>query len=129
MKILLDLGDMDNVADDEEVLAVVRNVLAGSHDLDSGEVLYIGSVDAAIVDSAAMTVPKRSFLAWLKRQATRNDPVGDLARDAKDDTSAPRGRATKAIWLQFLKSAGASDGAISAFRKGWDEFADELAGM
>jgi len=127
MKILIDLGDLDTMADDDEVLSVVRNALSNSHELESGDLLFIGSVTATIVESESLKKPSRSFLAWLKRHATRQDPIGDLARDAKDDAGAPKGRASKTVWLDYLRSTGACSGAIDAFREGWREFECEPA--
>lgn len=83
MKILLDLGDLDTNADDDEVLSIIRSVVMDSHELESGELLHIASVSAEVVESASSTKPARSFLAWIKQQAKRDDPVGDLARDVK----------------------------------------------
>lgn len=36
MKILLDLGDLDTNADDDEVLSIIRSVVMDSHELESG---------------------------------------------------------------------------------------------
>lgn len=35
----------------------------------------------------------QSFTTWLREQADRDDPVGDLAREAIADTCAPAGSA------------------------------------
>jgi hypothetical protein len=32
-----------------------------------------------------MAEKRRPFISWLKRQAKRDDPIGDLARDMKMD--------------------------------------------
>ena len=32
---------------------------------------------------------RRTFSTWLQSQAGRNDPVGDLARAAQEDATAP----------------------------------------
>ena len=123
MKILLDLGDLDTSADDEEVLSIIRNVVANSHERETGELLHIASVTADVVESASSTKPARSFLTWIKQQAKRDDPVGDLARDVKGDSNAPNGRVSKTGWLGYLRASNASSGAIEAFREAWDEFA------
>ncbi|WP_175857341.1 YozE family protein [Burkholderia anthina] len=122
MKILLDLGDLDTNADDDEVLSIIRSVVMDSHELESGELLHIASVSAEVVESASSTKPARSFLAWIKQQAKRDDPVGDLARDVKSDGNAPNGRVSKTGWLGYLRASNASSGAIEAFREAWDEF-------
>ncbi|ABO60314.1 sterile alpha motif-like domain-containing protein (plasmid) [Burkholderia vietnamiensis] len=126
MKILLDLGDLDTIADDDEVLSIIRNVVSNSHELESGELLYIASVTAEVVESTSSTKPARSFLTWIKQQAKRDDPVGDLARDVRRDGNAPSGRVSKTGWLGYLRASNASSGAVAAFREAWDEFAAQL---
>jgi hypothetical protein len=119
MKILLDLEGLDTLVDDE-VLSLIRNALSGSHQLESCELLHIESVDAQVVESASRKTPARSFLAWIRQQAKRDDPVGDLARDLRAD--APKGRVTKAAWLDYLRASNACGDAIAAFREAWREF-------
>ncbi|WP_091923980.1 YozE family protein [Burkholderia cepacia] len=125
MKILLDLGDLDTIADDDEVLSIVRNVVANTHQLDNGELLHIESVTAEVVESASSSKPARSFLTWIKQQAKRDDPVGDLARDVRRDANAPKGRVSKTGWLGYLRASSASSGAIEAFREAWEEFSSQ----
>jgi hypothetical protein len=43
------------------------------------------------IDPATLRVPASPFVRWLYKQAGREDPVGDLASDAKDDLHFPRG--------------------------------------
>lgn len=62
-----------------------------------------------------------SFNAWLAEQIGRNDPVGDLARDAKDDLGV-RNLKTLLGWQRYLRNAGACDGAQRALRGAWLEF-------
>lgn len=126
MKILLDLGDIEAIADDDEVLSIVRNAVADSHVLESGETLHIASVSAEVIESASSRKPTRSFLAWIKQQAGRDDVIGDLARDVKSDVNAPKGRVSKYGWLGYLRASNACNGAIEAFRDAWKEFEAQL---
>ncbi|WP_081701333.1 YozE family protein, partial [Schleiferilactobacillus shenzhenensis] len=58
-----------------------------------------------------------SFSTWLKRCEGLHSPVGDLAEDAKHDSSFPR-RATKhAVLLHYLNSQHASEPALEAFER------------
>jgi hypothetical protein len=43
------------------------------------------------IDLAKLRAPASPFVRWLFKQAGRNDPVGDLATDAKADLHFPRG--------------------------------------
>ena len=62
------------------------------------------------------------FSRWLFNQSKRNDPIGDLARDAQSDSTWPR-RAEKFIdFWSLLQKEDASDNAIEALAKGWREF-------
>lgn len=122
MKILLDLGDLDTFADDDEVLSIIRKVVEDSHELESGELLHIASVSAEVVESASLSKPARSFLTWIKKQAKRDGPIGDLARDVRGDANAPTGRVSRRGWLGYLRASGACSGAIDAFRDAWNEF-------
>ena len=63
-----------------------------------------------------------TFWRWLKRQRDREDPVGDLSRDALADKH-PKG-VTQAWWLRHLRKHGACDGALRALKEAWREYAD-----
>ena len=125
MKVLVDLGDLDSaVADEDEVASIVREAILGAHELENGETLRIDpmSVTVTIVDSTSSKAPARSFLAWLRRNAEREDPIGDLALDVKDEKGAPKGRASKNAWISYLRSRYASRVAMDAFYGAWREF-------
>ncbi len=62
-----------------------------------------------------------TFTAWLRRQRSRHDPVGDLARDAGEDGTWPRARSREAL-ESYLAALGASDGAIAALDRAWLEY-------
>ncbi|SEI14912.1 YozE SAM-like fold [Paraburkholderia hospita] len=127
MKILLDLGDLDTLADDDEVLSIARNAVMGSHELESGDILYLASVTAEVVESPAQIVPRRSFQTWLGRQTKRDDAIGDLARDVRSSGDAPKGRVSRYGWLGYLRARNACREAIEAFREAWTEFEEESA--
>jgi hypothetical protein len=58
------------------------------------------------------------FIKWLMKQAGRDDPVGDLARDARDATPSPSCSADlgRAVELQgFAESRGAYWDALQEF--------------
>ena len=70
---------------------------------------------------AAMT-----FQQWLRRQCHREDPVGDLARDAAHDRDKPYGRTTRAQWRAHLMThIDACEGAFQALERAWDEYEAE----
>ncbi len=61
------------------------------------------------------------FTGWLKRQADRDDPVGDLARDVRDDLGFPTWPGTVASARAYLEGrAGAP--ALDALRRAITEF-------
>lgn len=53
------------------------------------------------------------FHGWIRRQCHRDDAIGDLARDLAADPDAPPTNDVRAI-AQYLRSAGACDGALQA---------------
>ena len=63
---------------------------------------------------------KITFCQWLKTQTKREDPIGDLARDARDD----RGHKGNTIgwWKDHLRAANACDGAFDALEEAFEEF-------
>ncbi len=62
------------------------------------------------------------FKAWLKTQTHRDDPVGDIARDAAADPLWPRGNAKLGTLIEHLESSGGSPAAIEALRGAYDEW-------
>ncbi len=64
-----------------------------------------------------------SFTGWIKTQAERNDSVGDLARDIRQDSCWPSRSQNKERFLFHLeKIHEASRPALAAFQKAWREW-------
>ena len=63
-----------------------------------------------------------SFLVWLAKQARRDDPVGDSARDMLDDPDWPPIATTFETARAYLESVHASPKAIEALREAWTEW-------
>ena len=63
-----------------------------------------------------------TFNQWLKQQIKRDDPVGDVARDAARDTGRKPYRGCREAWHTFLGSAGACWEAHVALDEAWDEY-------
>lgn len=65
-------------------------------------------------------VERKSFLSWLLTQQFRDDPVGDLARDAAVDDAFPAGNPSLRDIYQHVHSwsmSGPARAAIEAFRE------------
>lgn len=62
-------------------------------------------------------------LGWLKKQIKRQDPVGDLSRDAARDPDFPK-KGIREMYLDYLRIKGACEAARKAFRKAWREYAN-----
>lgn len=62
-----------------------------------------------------------TFSEYLKKQIGRNDPVGDLAEDARRDAQFPPVNSFKAL-AGYLESRGACGDAIGAARDAWREY-------
>ena len=66
-----------------------------------------------------------SFYRWiLKKHINTMAPVGDLARDMKEDSEFPRNGGKKKI-LQYLEACHACSGCMDAFDEAWAESARE----
>jgi hypothetical protein len=65
---------------------------------------------------------KMTFYAWLGKQIKRDDPVGDLARDARYPSADKPRRHTLTTWLNYLYKYNACDKAIEALRVAWGEY-------
>lgn len=76
----------------------------------------------------AMRHSQRTFYSWLRQQRDRQDPVGDLARDAISDEEFPRtGRRhmrpyTRAHLYRYLEKRNACSGALRAFALAYSEY-------
>jgi len=68
-----------------------------------------------------------TFYQWLKLQGKRDDPVGDFARDAMNDSDRPKRRATLEQWRQHLFDMYACDGAMEALERAWKEYCQAIA--
>jgi hypothetical protein len=66
--------------------------------------------------------PAGGFKTWLRSQADRDDPVGDLARDALQDRDWPRGAARLATLDEHLYELGAIRDAHVALWRAWAEW-------
>ena len=62
------------------------------------------------------------FLAWLKKQRGRRDPVGELASDVLYDSRAP---SEYEPLRAHLVSRGACVGAIDALEQAWLEYEED----
>ena len=59
------------------------------------------------------------FNSWLLHQQTRDDPVGDFAREVSYDTERPR---TINAWRTHLHQCGACEGAKRSLEEAWNEY-------
>jgi hypothetical protein len=62
-----------------------------------------------------------TFTTWLKQQAKRDDPVGDLAGDVSRDSYWPH-RGGLRTYIQHLTNHGACEDAIKALKQAWREY-------
>ncbi len=65
------------------------------------------------------------FSAWLRQQHTRQDPVGDLARDMRRDHAWPPRANTPRTFERHLERMGACDGANEALQRAFTEWQTE----
>jgi hypothetical protein len=63
----------------------------------------------------------RTFTTWLRRQARRDDPVGDLSSDVERDPLARGVRSIPKLRLRLL-CAGACSGALDALDQALEEW-------
>jgi hypothetical protein len=59
------------------------------------------------------------FTSWLLQQSNRNDPIGDVARDALQDRDKPTGIRQ---WRSHLQQLHACDGAKRSLERAYDEY-------
>ena len=65
---------------------------------------------------------KPSLKSWLLSQHRRDDVVGDLARDVRQDPSFPKGTVGNLTLRLYLRDHGACYGAVSALSTAWKEW-------
>lgn len=69
-----------------------------------------------------------TFLSWLEQQTERDDPTGDLARDAADDSRTPKGDAKFFTWRNHLWATGACDEALIVLGYAYREYRKDRDG-
>jgi uncharacterized protein YozE (UPF0346 family) len=72
---------------------------------------------------------RSSFHKYMTAQVDREDPIGDLARDMRDDRNWPAGRETRQRLLNHLVSAHACEDALTVFDAAWKEYEESLPVM
>jgi len=65
---------------------------------------------------------KLGFYGWLKKQRKRDDPIGDIARDAMEDRDFPRRAKSLTVYVDYLEDINACGDAISALHTCWQEY-------
>lgn len=68
-----------------------------------------------------------SFNAWLQRQHTRTDAIGDLARDMRNDPHWPKRKRSLARYSDHIRVSSYSEGALQALYYAWYEWGKEHA--
>lgn len=76
---------------------------------------------SAVEDRGAREAARAPFHRWLLTQTGRNDPVGDLAIDARRDKTFPAGANHRSELEHYLARHG--DHVVRALRQAWREFA------
>lgn len=69
-------------------------------------------------------VRRRGFASWLKKQIDRDDPIGDLARDAERDDDWPPSDESKGGIESYLHYKRACSEALEAFSDAWQEWSE-----
>ena len=62
------------------------------------------------------------FRAWTRTQTARDDRIGDLCRDFRDDKQAPQHFPAWRGLERYMLRKGASAAAIEAARAAWREY-------
>lgn len=65
---------------------------------------------------------RMSFYDWLMMQVDRDDPIGDLANDAKRDHTTSDELNSYKKWRHHLWQYNACREASEALKEAWDEF-------
>ena len=76
--------------------------------------------ERAVADRIAREAVRAPFYRWLLTQTDRNDPVGDLAVDARRDKTFPVGASNRRELESYLSRHG--DHVVRALREAWREF-------
>ncbi len=76
--------------------------------------------ERAVAERAAREAARAPFHRWLLTQTDRDDPVGDLATDARRDKNFPTGASTRRELERYLSRHGTH--VIQALREAWREF-------
>lgn len=63
-----------------------------------------------------------TFNTWLGLQSDRDDPVGDLARDAASDPDWPDVEALDRLQDHIIGAANAGSPALPALERAWAEW-------
>lgn len=65
-----------------------------------------------------------TFSTWLRKQHKRNDAVGDLARDVRQDTNWPKKGSinAKREYLYDAHGLDEFDPAVSTLNRAWKEY-------
>jgi transcriptional regulator with XRE-family HTH domain len=75
------------------------------------------------LDPDPMPEPKSgTFAHWLRKQTKRNDPIGDLARDAAQDRTFPVDTSSGPKLRSYMRSCRACDEAIEALEEALAEW-------
>lgn len=78
--------------------------------------------DDAAADKRKAKAARSPFYVWLLRQVGRDDPIGDLASDAKRDSSFPVSMTSDERLRRHLRRKNACDEALVAFDEAFEEF-------
>ena len=66
---------------------------------------------------------KKTFYQWMRSQKSRNDMVGDIARDISEDNNFPKYVRTSSNKIEkYLESENASINAIRSFKIAYEEY-------
>jgi len=70
---------------------------------------------------------KITFVAWVLQQADRDDPIGDFARDVRNDLERPSDDAGYQIWLDHVGFRSRHDHVVEeTFKAAWKEYKASL---
>ncbi len=66
---------------------------------------------------------KITFVAWILQQIDRDDPIGDLARDVKDDVNRPPDDSGYRVWLNHIEFRSHHEqDVMDTFKAAWKEY-------